>query len=94
MKNVLQPSAESVLIPLGLIAAASVVDVAIHKKNLRLRDSNINNFKQRNDIHYENSLNSLILLSLLKILVYYYQVLAKHFKMKQNSKSMDFLLYY
>ena len=41
MKNVLQPSAKSVLIPLGLIAAASAVDAAIHKKNLRLRDSNI-----------------------------------------------------
>ena len=33
--NVLKPLAESVLIPLGLIAAASATDVAIHKKKFR-----------------------------------------------------------
>ena len=32
MKNVLKPLAKSVLIPLGLTAAASVTDAAIHKK--------------------------------------------------------------
>ena len=32
MKNVLKPLAESVLIPLGLTAAASATDAAIHKK--------------------------------------------------------------
>ena len=32
MKNVLKPLAKSVLIPLGLIAAASATDAAIHKK--------------------------------------------------------------
>ena len=31
-KNVLKPLAESVLIPLGLTAAASAADAAIHKK--------------------------------------------------------------
>ena len=34
MKNVLQPLAKSVLIPLGLTAAASVADSGIHKKVL------------------------------------------------------------
>ena len=32
MKNVLKPLAKSVLIPLGLTAAASVTDAAVHKK--------------------------------------------------------------
>ena len=36
MKNVIQPLAKSVLIPLGLTAATSAVDAVIHKKNLRL----------------------------------------------------------
>ena len=31
MKNILKPLAESVLISLGLIAAASAIDAAIHK---------------------------------------------------------------
>ena len=32
MKNVIKPLAKSVLIPLGLTAAASVADAGIHKK--------------------------------------------------------------
>ena len=32
MKNVLKPLAKSILKPLGLTAAASATDVAIHKK--------------------------------------------------------------
>ena len=34
MKNVIQPLAKSVLIPLGLTAAASATDTGIHKKIL------------------------------------------------------------
>ena len=46
MKNVIKPLAKSVLIPLGLTAAASEADVGIHKKNIRIRKyGNINNFK-------------------------------------------------
>ena len=37
MKNAIEPLAKSVLIPLGLPAAASAVDAGIHKKNLRIR---------------------------------------------------------
>ena len=36
MKNVIQPLAKSVLIPLGLTAGASAADAGIHKKNLRI----------------------------------------------------------
>ena len=36
MKSVVQPLAESVLIPLGLTAFASAADAGIHKKNIRI----------------------------------------------------------
>ena len=36
MKNVIKPLAKSVLIPLGLTAAASAAFAGIHKKNLRI----------------------------------------------------------
>ena len=37
IKNAIKPLAKSVLIPLELTAAASVVDAGIHKKNIRIR---------------------------------------------------------
>ena len=37
MKNLLKPSAKSVLIPLGLTAAASTADAGIHKKKLGMK---------------------------------------------------------
>ena len=54
MKSVIQPLAKSVLIPLGLTAAASVADAGIHKKNLRIMSNNTNNIKWRNGKSYEN----------------------------------------
>ena len=36
-KNVIKPLAKSVLIPLGLTAAAAAADAGIHKKNIRIR---------------------------------------------------------
>ena len=45
IKNVIKPLAKSVLIPLGLTAAASAADAGIHKKNIRIRKYNINNIK-------------------------------------------------
>ena len=39
MKNVIKPSAKSVLIPLGLTAAASAADAGIHKKIPRINSS-------------------------------------------------------
>ena len=44
IKNVIKPLAKSVLIPLGLTAAASAADVGIHKKYWDL-EHNFNNFK-------------------------------------------------
>ena len=38
IKNVIKPSAKSVLIPLGLTAAASAADLGIHKKILGSRN--------------------------------------------------------
>ena len=37
IKNVITPLAKSVLIPLGLTAAAAAADAGIHKKNTRIR---------------------------------------------------------
>ena len=37
IKNVIKPLAKSVLIPLGLTAAASAASAGIHKKNIRIR---------------------------------------------------------
>ena len=45
IKNVIKPLAKSVLIPLGLTAAASAADAGIHKKNIRIWKYNFNNFK-------------------------------------------------
>ena len=45
MKNVIKPLAKSVLIPLGLTAAASAANAGIHKKNLRLWNNNTNNLE-------------------------------------------------
>ena len=44
IEKVLKPLAKSVLITLGLTAAASETDTAIHKKNVWIRCYNINNF--------------------------------------------------
>ena len=44
IKNVIKPLAKSVLIPLGLTAAASAADAGIHKKNIRIRYYYFNNF--------------------------------------------------
>ena len=45
-KNVIKPLAKSVLIPLGLAAAASATDVGIHKNNIGASEyDNANNIK-------------------------------------------------
>ena len=45
IKNVIKPLAKSVLVPLGLTAAASAADAGTHKKNIRIWKYNFNNFK-------------------------------------------------
>ena len=49
LKNVIKPLDKSVLIPLGLTAAASTVNAGIHKKNIGIWKYNFNNFKRRNE---------------------------------------------
>ena len=44
-KNIIKPLAKSVLILLGLTAAASEADAGIHKKSLRICNNNTNNIK-------------------------------------------------
>ena len=51
--NVIKPLAKSILIPLGLTAAASAADAGIHKKNIRIRKyDNTNNIKWWNSWYY------------------------------------------
>ena len=45
MENVIRLLAKSILILLGLTAAASAEDAGIHKKNLRIGNNNTNNIK-------------------------------------------------
>ena len=47
MKYVFKPLAKSVMIPLGLIAAASAVDAEIHKKGSWFKNISIINTKQK-----------------------------------------------
>ena len=66
IKNVIKSSAKSVLIPLRLTAAASAADAGIHKKDIRIRNNNFENFKWRNEWYNENcssTWNSNILLN-------------------------------
>ena len=45
MKSEIKLLAKSVLVSLGLTAAADAADAEIHNKNLRVRNSNTNNIK-------------------------------------------------
>ena len=45
IKNVIKPLPKSVLIPLGITAAASAAVTGIHEKNLRIWNNNTNNVK-------------------------------------------------
>ena len=56
MKNAHTLLAKSVLVPIGLTAAASAVDAGIHKKKIRIwspwfQNSNMNNIKRKNERH-------------------------------------------
>ena len=62
MKNVIKPLAKSVLIPLGLTAAASAADAGIHKKILGSEHNNtttliISNDKMKDIIRIVKSLD-------------------------------------
>ena len=52
LMKVAVPLAKNILAPLGITVTASAIDAGIQKKqkkNTRLRDSNFNNFKKRNE---------------------------------------------
>ena len=49
IKKLIKPLGKSVLLPLGLTAAASAVDTGIHKNNIGIWKYNFNKFKRRNE---------------------------------------------
>ena len=59
IKNVIKPLAKSVLIPLGLTAAASAADAGIHKKILGSGHNNNNN----DNNNYNNNNNTVLIIS-------------------------------
>ena len=79
MKNILKPLAKSVLIPLGLTAAASVADAGIHKKILCSRTTTlvISNEEMEDIVKIVKSLED-----------------SGLFKMKQKNKNEDCLVCY
>ena len=84
MENLLKLLAKSVLIPLGLTAAASATDAAIQKKVFgSVMTILIVSNEEMNDI-----------MNPLKTLGYWYKALVKQQKMKQNNKKMDFSVCY
>ena len=83
IKNVLKPLAKNVLIPLGLTAAASATNAAIHKKmfgsgvtTLTVSNEEINDIMKIVKSHEESGL--------------WRSELAKQLKMKQKNKKSDF----
>ena len=53
------PLAKHILAPLGITAAASVIDAGIQKKkSTRFRNNYLNNFKRRNERYNENCSSS------------------------------------
>ena len=51
--NLLKPLAKSVLVPLGLTAAASATDVAIHKKMFWSGTTTLINSNEKNEWYHE-----------------------------------------
>ena len=84
MKNVLKPSSKSVSSPLGLTAAASATDAAIHKKRF--------GYSMITVIISNEQMNDII--KIVKLLVYQQKVLAKQLKIEQKKKKMDLLVRY
>ena len=84
MEYILKLLAESVLIPLGLTAAASATDADIQKKVFgSVMAILIVSNEEMNDI-----------MNPLKTLGYWYKALVKQQKMKQNNKKVDFSVCY
>ena len=82
MKNVLKPLAKIVLIPLGLTAAESATDAAIHKKTFE--SGTTASIILNEEMNIMKIVKSLEESGLSK-------ALAKQLKMKQKNKKEDFL---
>ena len=102
IKNVIKPLAKSVLIPLGLTAAASAADAGILEKifgsGLHPSSSTLHNNNNNNNtiliISNDETKDIIKLLNLLRIQGYYLKELVKQFKMKLRNKEEDFLVCY
>ena len=84
MKNVIKSLAKSVLIPLGLTAAASATDAAIHKK---MFESNMTTLIISNEEMHD-------IMKIVKSLAESGLSLVKQLKMKQKNKNVYFSVYY
>ena len=80
--TVVVPLAKRVWAPLGIIAAASAIDVGIHRALFQNNYSNKS--KLRNEWHNGNCPSSW------KILISYWKELLKQLKMKPKNKKEDF----
>ena len=100
IKNVIKLLVKSLLIPLGLTAAASAADAGILKKifgsGLRPSSSALHNNNNNTILIISNDETKDIikLLNLLRIQGYYLKELVKQFKMKLRNKEEDFLVCY
>ena len=88
MKNVIKPLAKSVLVPLGLTAAASAADAGIHKKIL---GSGHNTTLIISDDEMEDILKIVRSLEDSGLLL---KGVSEIFKMKLKNKKEDFLICY
>ena len=80
--NVIKTLAKSVLISLGLTAAASATDAAIHKEMFGSGNTAL--------INVNAEMNDIMKISLFKKLVDWSKAIAKQLKMKQRDKKEDF----
>ena len=86
-KSILKSLPKSILIPLGLIAAASAADAGIHKKN-----SLFKNAKQTTlIISNEEMVDIMKIIKCLEESGLLVEVLAKQLNMKQKNKKVDFI---
>ena len=83
MKNLLKPLRKNVLIPLGLTAAASATDAALHKK---MFGSGVTNFINSNE-EMNNIIKIVKSLQESGLLI---KALTKQLKKRPKSKSEDF----
>ena len=90
MKNVIKPLVKSVLIPLGLTAAASVADAGIHKKIL----GSGNNGNTILIISTDEMKETIKIVTTVKDSSLLPEGVSKQFKVKLKNREEDFLVCY